>query len=99
MNDSAVEVWVLDDDDAIRWVLEKALCSAGMNYRGFESGRSFSAALETATPDVLITDVRMPDVDGLELLGDLCLSHPDLPVIVVTAHSDLQSAVAAGQKL
>ncbi len=97
MNDSAVEVWVLDDDDAIRWVLEKALCGAGMHCRGFESGRSFSAALETSTPDVLITDVRMPDVDGLELLGDLRLSHPELPVIVVTAHSDLRSAVAAYQ--
>jgi len=95
MKGSSVEVWVLDDDDAIRWVLEKALCSADMSCRGFESGRSFADALETATPDVLITDVRMPDVDGLELLADLRLSHPALPVIVVTAHSDLQSAVAA----
>jgi two-component system nitrogen regulation response regulator GlnG len=97
MKDSSVEVWVLDDDEAIRWVLEKALRGAGLHCRGFESGRSFAVALETATPDVLITDVRMPDVDGLELLADLSLSHPALPVIVVTAHSDLQSAVAAYQ--
>jgi two-component system nitrogen regulation response regulator GlnG len=97
MSTSSIEVWVVDDDDAIRWVLEKALHGAGMYCRGFESGASFLAALEITTPDVLITDVRMPDVDGLDLLADLCLSHPELPVIVVTAHSDLRSAVAAYQ--
>jgi len=97
MNANSIEVWVLDDDDAIRWVLEKALRGASMYCRGFESGTSFLAALEITTPDVLITDVRMPDVDGLDLLGDLRLSHPELPVIVVTAHSDLRSAVAAYQ--
>ena len=97
MSTSSIEVWVVDDDDAIRWVLEKALHGAGMYCKGFESGASFLAALEITTPDVLITDVRMPDVDGLDLLGDLCLSHPELPVIVVTAHSDLRSAVAAYQ--
>ncbi|MGI9263869.1 MAG: nitrogen regulation protein NR(I) [Gammaproteobacteria bacterium] len=97
MNTRSIEVWVLDDDDAIRWVLEKALRGADMYCKGFDSGKAFVTALKSATPDVLITDVRMPDVDGLELLDDLSQSHPNLPVIVVTAHSDLQSAVAAYQ--
>lgn len=97
MTSKTLEVWVLDDDDAIRWVLEKALRGAGMDFRGFEDGGTFSTAIERGTPDVLITDVRMPDVDGLALLSDLRNSHPRMPVIVVTAHSDLDSAVAAYQ--
>jgi two-component system nitrogen regulation response regulator GlnG len=97
MNDNATEVWVLDDDEAIRWVLEKAVRGAGMSCRGFESGREFTAALASSTPDVLISDVRMPDVDGIELLARLQESHPALPVIIVTAFSDLESAVSAYQ--
>jgi len=86
---------VLDDDEAIRWVLRKALEGAGMNCRDFGNGGEFRNALLSGLPDVLVTDVRMPDVDGLRLLGELKESHPDLPVIVVTAHSDLDSTVAA----
>ena len=95
MNDKPLEVWVLDDDDAIRWVMEKALRGAGMFCRGFEAGRDFRHALQIAVPDVVVTDVRMPDDDGLALLEELADTHPELPVIVVTAYSDLDSAVAA----
>jgi len=95
MTDRPLNVWVLDDDEAIRWVLTKALEGAGMRCRGFGNGGEFRRALESGVPDVLVTDVRMPDVDGIELLGELRESHPTLPVIVVTAHSDLDSTVAA----
>jgi two-component system nitrogen regulation response regulator GlnG len=95
MNDKPLQVWVLDDDDAIRWVMEKALRGAGMHCRGFEAGRDFRHALHSAVPDVVVTDVKMPDDDGLVLLEELADTHPELPVIVVTAYSDLDSAVAA----
>jgi two-component system nitrogen regulation response regulator GlnG len=95
MTERPLDVWVLDDDEAIRWVLRKALEGAGMRCQGYESGAEFRAALAIGYPDVLVTDVRMPDVDGIELLAELKVSHPDLPVIVVTAHSDLDSTVAA----
>jgi two-component system nitrogen regulation response regulator GlnG len=97
MNDTNLEVWVLDDDAAIRWVMDKALRGAGMECRSFETGREFRHALANAVPDVVVTDVRMPDDDGLALLEELAGSHPELPVIVVTAYSDLDSAVAAYQ--
>jgi two-component system nitrogen regulation response regulator GlnG len=95
MINSPLEVWVLDDDEAIRWVLQKALEGSGMQCRGFGDGGEFHEALQEATPDVLVTDVRMPDIDGLELLRQLQDTRPDLPVIVVTAYSDLDSTVAA----
>jgi two-component system nitrogen regulation response regulator GlnG len=95
MINSPLEVWVLDDDEAIRWVLQKALEGSGMQCRGFGDGGEFREALQEATPDVLVTDVRMPDIDGLELLRQLQDTRPDLPVIVVTAYSDLDSTVAA----
>jgi two-component system nitrogen regulation response regulator GlnG len=97
MNDTPLEVWVLDDDAAIRWVMEKALRGAGMHCRGFEAGLAFRHALTQSVPDVVVTDVRMPDDDGLTLLAELAEAHPELPVIVVTAYSDLDSAVAAYQ--
>ncbi len=95
MKNTTLEVWVLDDDEAIRWVLQKALEAAGKRCRVFGTGSEFRAALARGCPDVLITDVRMPDVHGLELLAELKVSHPDLPIIVITAHSDLDSTVAA----
>ena len=90
-----LKVWVVDDDQSVRWVLEKALRQADMETRSFERGEHMLDALETDQPDVLITDVRMPGMDGLTLLDRLSQRCPDLPVIVVTAHTDLENAVAA----
>ena len=92
-----LEVWVVDDEQSVRWVLEKALRQANMQTRSFERGEHLLEALGNSVPDVLITDVRMPGMDGLSLLDRLSRLCPDLPVIVVTAHSDLESAVAAYQ--
>jgi two-component system nitrogen regulation response regulator GlnG len=92
-----LEVWVVDDDESVRWVLEKALRQADMQPRSFERGEHLLDAIEKETPDVLITDVRMPGMDGLALLERLSRICPALPVIVVTAHSDLENAVAAYQ--
>ncbi len=87
--------WVVDDDQSVRWVLEKALRQADIETRVFERGEHLLEALEADEPDVLITDVRMPGMDGLTLLDRLSRFKPELPVIIVTAHSDLENAVAA----
>ena len=92
-----LDVWLVDDDASIRWVLEKALRQGGMQPRAFEQAETALAALDRAEPDVLITDVRMPGQSGLRLLETVRSEHPGLPVIVMTAHSDLDSAVAAYQ--
>ena len=88
-------VWIIDDDKSIRWVVEKALQKADIITRSFSVGKDLLKALDDDLPDALITDIRMPGMDGLELLERLQLSHPNLPVIVMTAHSDLESAVSA----
>ena len=88
-------VWVIDDDKSIRWVVEKALQKADIITRSFSSGKELVTALQSDLPDALITDIRMPGMDGLELLDKVQRSHPNLPVIVMTAHSDLESAVSA----
>jgi two-component system nitrogen regulation response regulator GlnG len=93
-----ITVWVIDDDRSIRWVLEKALQGVDMQVRCFESGRGVVHALARETPDVLISDIRMPDVNGLELLSEIKQRYPQLPVIIMTAHSDLDSTVAAYQR-
>ncbi len=92
-----LEVWLVDDDASIRWVLERALGQAGMAARSFEQAEAAIAALAAARPDVLITDVRMPGIGGLRLLERVRRDHPGLPVIVMTAHADLEHAVAAYQ--
>ena len=92
-----LSVWVVDDDESVRWVLEQALKQAHMIPRCFDSGRQFFAALERDRPDVLVTDIRMPDMSGLELMERLAQTDPEIPVIVITAHSDLDSAVSAYQ--
>jgi two-component system nitrogen regulation response regulator GlnG len=92
-----LSVWIVDDDESVRWVLEQALKQAHMIPRAFESGHQFFDALERDRPDVLITDIRMPDMSGLELMERLGQQDPDIPVIVITAHSDLDSAVSAYQ--
>ena len=91
------QIWIIDDDRSIRWVLEKALKQAGMDVRSFEEGNSALTALSRAEPDAVITDIRMPGMDGLQLLAEVTTRYPDLPVIIMTAHSDLDSAVSAYQ--
>ena len=95
MNDQGLNVWVVDDDQSVRWVLEKALRQADMESRSFERAEHLLEAIEHDAPDVLITDVRMPGMSGLALLERLHENHPKLPIIVITAHSDLENAVAA----
>jgi two-component system nitrogen regulation response regulator GlnG len=92
-----LNVWLVDDDASIRWVLERALRQGGMAPTAFDQADSALAALRRDRPDVLITDIRMPGRSGLELLTQIRASQPELPVIVMTAHSDLDSAVAAYQ--
>jgi len=91
------EIWVVDDDPALRWVMDKALADAGHAVRLFASAEEVRQALTTAAPTVLISDVRLPGESGFDLLKLLHQEHPRLPVIVVTAHADLESAVAAYQ--
>jgi two-component system nitrogen regulation response regulator GlnG len=95
MNGQALRVWLIDDDASIRWVLERALRNGGMLPRAFDTAESALAALREDTPDVLITDVRMPGQSGIELLQRVQTSHAELPVIVMTAHADLGTAVSA----
>ncbi|MGH8187415.1 MAG: response regulator, partial [Steroidobacteraceae bacterium] len=92
-----LNVWLVDDDASIRWVLERALRQGGMSPTAFDQADTALAALRRERPDVLITDIRMPGRSGLELLTEIRDSQPELPVIVMTAHSDLDSAVAAYQ--
>ena len=91
------KVWIVDDDRSIRWVLEKALTREGLPYRSFENARDVQIALDDETPSVLVSDVRMPGESGLSLLKKIKASHPQVPVIVMTAFSDLDTAVQAFQ--
>ncbi|WP_339338213.1 nitrogen regulation protein NR(I) [uncultured Oceanicoccus sp.] len=90
-------VWVVDDDRSIRWVLEKALNQSGIETKTFDNSESLLRKLATENPDAIISDIRMTGMDGLELLEKINRSHPDMPVIITTAHSDLESAVASYQ--
>ena len=90
-------VWIIDDDKSIRWVLEKALSRAGIGFESFVSADDALNAMYDVTPQVVISDIRMPGTDGLKFLATVKAEHPTLPVIVMTAHSDLDSAVAAFQ--
>jgi two-component system nitrogen regulation response regulator GlnG len=90
-------VWVIDDDQSIRWVLEKALTQEGMDVTGFPSGSGVLQRLAEHRPDAIISDIRMPEVNGLDLLNAISRQHPGLPVIIMTAFSDLDSTVAAYQ--
>ncbi len=89
------EVWVIDDDRSIRWVLEKALTKAGMQVTTFSNANGVMEALERGEPEAIISDVRMPGMDGFALLERIKQKHPELPVVMMTAHSDLDSAVSA----
>jgi Response regulator containing CheY-like receiver, AAA-type ATPase, and DNA-binding domains len=92
---SSLHVWVVDDDESIRWVLERSLTRAGMAVQTFPGVAELMDALQDDTPNVLISDIRMPGIDGLELMQRVHTAHPELPVIIITAHSDLDAAVAA----
>ncbi|EPC00285.1 nitrogen regulation protein NR(I) [Litchfieldella anticariensis FP35 = DSM 16096] len=96
MNDAA-RIVIVDDDRAIRWVLERALAQPDLEVESFERADAALESLLHSPPDVLLTDIRMPGLDGLDLMAKVRESHPDLPVIVMTAHSDLDSAVASYQ--
>jgi len=91
----AAAVWIVDDDRSIRWVLEKALSREGIPFRSFASAQEAAQALQHDQPQVLVSDIRMPGETGLELLASIKARHPRLPVIIMTAYSDLDSAVSA----
>ncbi|TFW30287.1 nitrogen regulation protein NR(I) [Massilia arenosa] len=90
-------IWIVDDDASIRWVLEKALARENLATRSFANAKDALAALDADTPQVLVSDIRMPGDSGLDLLAAVKERHPGLPVIIITAFSDLDSAVAAFQ--
>lgn len=92
-------VWIVDDDSSIRWVLQKALQAAEISCLSFENPEDLLLQLQSGqAPEVIISDIRMPQMDGMTLLNEVHSSHPMLPVIIMTAHSDLDSAVNAYQK-
>ena len=90
-------VWIIDDDRSIRWVLERALSRAGLETVSFESGEGILERLEQDQPDAIISDIRMPGIDGITLLRSISERFPMVPVIIMTAHSDLDSAVSSYQ--
>ena len=90
-------IWIVDDDQSIRWVLEKALARENIPHKSFSNPNDVLNALEKETPQVLISDIRMPRGNGLDLLQHVKASHPNLPVIIMTAYSDLDSAVSSFQ--
>ncbi|MEK7230950.1 MAG: nitrogen regulation protein NR(I), partial [Pseudomonadota bacterium] len=90
-------VWVIDDDRSIRWVFEKALTRENIAFRMFSSADEALAMLASETPQIIVSDIRMPGESGLKLLQQAKERYPHLPVIIMTAYSDLESAVAAFQ--
>jgi len=91
------EIWIAEDDRSLRWVMEKAIRREDIQVKSFENGEDLLVALEKDQPEIIISDIRMPGMDGLELLQRIHTDHPDMPIIITTAHSDLDSAVAAYQ--
>ena len=91
-------VWIIDDDQSMRWVLERALGKAGIPVKIFESASVAMHELQHHVPAAILTDVRMPGLNGFEFMEQVQMQHPKLPVIVMTAYSDLQSAVGAYEK-
>ncbi len=90
-------VWIIDDDRSIRWVFEKALARENIAFRAFSSADEALGALANETPQLIVSDIRMPGESGLELLQQAKQRFPHMPVIIMTAYSDLESAVAAFQ--
>src|SRR4249920_1162025 len=96
-NGNMKPIWIVDDDRSIRWVLEKALARENLPCKAFGVAQDVLNELEHDSPQVLISDIRMPGMSGIELLRAVKRRHPALPVIVMTAYSDLESAVSAFQ--
>src|SRR5213075_504141 len=90
-------VWIVDDDRSIRWVLEKALAREGIPFKTFATAYEVLQALGVSQPQVLVSDIRMPGESGLVLLNKVKERYPQIPIIIMTAYSDLDSAVAAFQ--
>jgi len=91
-------VWIVDDDSSIRWVLQKALQAANIGCLSFENPEDLLLQLQSGQrPEVIVSDIRMPQMDGMTLLGEVHNTDPHIPVIIMTAHSDLDSAVNAYQ--
>src|SRR5690242_14818112 len=90
-------VWIIDDDRSIRWVFEKTLAREDITFKMFATAQEALTALGASVPQVVVSDIRMPGGSGLELLQQIKERHPNLPVIIMTAYSDLESAVAAFQ--
>lgn len=90
-------IWIIDDDKSIRWVFEKALARTEMEFKTFSSTPEALNALSHETPQVIVSDIRMPNGSGLDFLQVIKQRLPDVPVIIMTAYSDLESAVAAFQ--
>jgi two-component system nitrogen regulation response regulator GlnG len=91
------EIWIAEDDRSLRWVMEKALKREGIGVCSFENAEELLEALKKNQPEIIVSDIRMPGMDGLELLQLIHADHPNIPIIITTAHSDLDSAVAAYQ--
>jgi len=90
-------IWILDDDKSIRWVFEKALARTDLEFKTFSSVAEALNALNHELPQVVVSDIRMPNGSGLDFLAEIKQKYPDIPVIIMTAYSDLESAVAAFQ--
>ena len=87
------DIWVVDDDESIRWVLEKGLSENGIEVETFDSANKVIKKLETENPSLILTDIKMPGKSGIDLLDEVKEMRPEIPIIIMTAHSDLQSAV------
>ncbi len=90
-------IWILDDDKSIRWVFEKALARTDLEFKTFSSTAEALNALNREQPQVVVSDIRMPNGSGLDFLSEIKQKYPEIPVIIMTAYSDLESAVAAFQ--
>ena len=86
-------IWIVDDDESIRWVLERGLSEKGMDVKTFDSASKVIKRLETENPQLILTDIKMPGKSGIDLLDEVKELRPEIPIIIMTAHSDLESAV------
>ena len=91
-------VWVVDDDDSIRWVLNRAFEKAGFTTRDFANGELLLDALKSAQPNVIVSDIRMPGTDGFDVLSEVNTRFENLPIVIMTAHSDLETTVTSFQR-